>query len=273
MLIAPFVYDGLQALTAEAAGFSAAYMTGFGSAAARGLPDLGLLSMSEMTDNVRSISRSVKIPVICDADTGYGNPLNVMRTVREYESAGAAGLHIEDQVWPKRCGFFEGKEVIPTREMVAKLRAACDARTDPDLLLIARTDALQPEGWDAVERRARAYVEAGAEMIFVDGVRSVEDLDRYGRRLEDLPRLYNGQLLPCGEIEERGFKLMIHTGTLAVVYRALRDAMSELRKTGRIGAAEDPRLFDELLRLLGVSDALELVKRYQDQEPPGRGKS
>ncbi len=263
LVVAPFVYDALQSMTAEAAGFEAAYMTGFGTAAARGLPDLGLLSMTEMAANVSVLAGSVRIPIICDADTGYGNPLNVMRTVREYEKAGAAALHIEDQVYPKRCGFFEGKEVIPLQEMVAKLRAACDARSDPGLLLIARTDALAPEGWESVERRARSYIEAGAEMIFVDGIRSEAELDQYSERLGDLPILYNGQLLPCGEIEERGFKLMIHTGTLAIAFRALRDAMTELRQTGRLAGAEDLGTFADLLRLLGVADALELGKRYQ----------
>ncbi len=131
MVVAPFVYDALQAKIAERLGFEAVYMTGFGTAAARGFPDLGLLTMTEMVENARTIARSVAIPVICDADTGYGNPINVRRTVREYEAAGAAALHIEDQVWPKRCGFLAGKQVIPMEEMVPKVRAACDARANP----------------------------------------------------------------------------------------------------------------------------------------------
>ena len=128
MLVAPFVYDCLQAKIAEQIGFQAVYMTGFGTAAARGFPDLGLLTMSEMVQNVRAIAHAVEVPVICDADTGYGNPVNVWRTVREYEEAGAAALHIEDQVWPKKCGFLAGKQVIPLADMVPKVRAACDAR-------------------------------------------------------------------------------------------------------------------------------------------------
>ena len=127
MVVAPFVYDALQAKIAERTGFNAVYMTGFGTAAARGFPDLGLLTMSEMVQNVRTIAHAVKIPLICDADTGYGNPLNVWRTVREYEEAGAAALHIEDQVFPKKCGFLSGKQVIPMDEMLPKVRAACDA--------------------------------------------------------------------------------------------------------------------------------------------------
>src|SRR5271156_4870689 len=148
MIVAPFVFDCLQAKLAASAGFDAVYMTGFGTAAARGYPDLGLLTMTEMVDNARAISRAVDVPVICDADTGYGNPLNAWRTVREYEDAGASALHIEDQVFPKRCGFFADKQVIPIETMAHKLRAACDARRDPDLVVIARTDALQVNGWD-----------------------------------------------------------------------------------------------------------------------------
>ncbi len=146
MLVAPFVYDCLQAKIAESIGFQAVYMTGFGTAAARGFPDLGLLTMSEMVQNVRAIAHAVKIPVICDADTGYGNPINVWRTVREYEEAGAAALHIEDQVWPKKCGFLSGKQVIPMEEMVPKVHAACDARRDRNFVIIARTDALAVNG-------------------------------------------------------------------------------------------------------------------------------
>jgi 2-methylisocitrate lyase-like PEP mutase family enzyme len=262
MLVAPFVCDGLQAKIAEAAGFHAVYMTGFGTAAARGYPDLGLLTMTEMVDTVRTISTAVRIPVICDADTGYGNPLNVIRTVREYEDAGAAALHIEDQTWPKRCGFLGGKQVIPLSEMVAKIRAGCDARRGAQLLMIARTDALQPHGWDAAEHRARAYRDAGADLIFVDGIMTVDDLDTYARRLGDLPLLYNGQLLPVPEVAQRGFRIMIHPATLAVAYTALRDAMAELKATGAVRAARDPTAFAEIIRLLGVPEALDAAQKY-----------
>ncbi len=263
MVVAPFVYDALQAKIAEAAGFEAVYMSGFGTAASRGYPDLGLLTMTEMVDNVRAIAGAVGVPVICDADTGYGNPVNVTRTVREYEAAGAAALHIEDQVWPKRCGYLEGKEVIPLQEMVPKVRAACDARRDPALVIIARTDALQSKGWDEAERRARAYRSAGADLLFVDGIRTIEELDSYTERLGDLPLLYNGQLLPVEEIASRGFKITIHSGTLGVAYGAMRDAMRELRTTGRLASSDGPALFGEMVRLLGVPETLELAKRYE----------
>ncbi len=261
--VAPFVYDALQARLAEAAGFDAVYMTGFGTAAARGYPDVGLLTMTEMVANARNIAESVGVPVVCDADTGYGNPINVYRTVREYEAAGAAALHIEDQVWPKRCGFLTGKQVIPAEEMVAKVRAACDARRDPDFVVIARTDALEPEGWDEAERRARAYREAGADLIFVDGIRTLEDLDRYAERLADLPRLYNGQLASVDEVAERGFALMIHTGTLGVVFEAMRSALAELKQSGEIRSGGGPATFAGLIELLGVREVLERGRRYE----------
>jgi 2-methylisocitrate lyase-like PEP mutase family enzyme len=262
MVTAPFVFDALQAKLAESVGFEAVYMTGFGTAAARGLPDLGVLSMNEMSANARSIAGAVAVPAICDADTGYGNALNVQRTVREFEDAGAAAIHLEDQVWPKRCGFLEGKQVIPAEQMIPKLRAACDARRDPDFVIIARTDALQPHGWDEAERRARAYAEAGADLVFVDGIASTQELEEYARRLADLPRLYNGSA-PVREVADLGFRLMIHIGTLGVAYRALRDAFAELMATGQIKSASDPAAFTELLSLLGVEDALRKARDYE----------
>jgi 2-methylisocitrate lyase-like PEP mutase family enzyme len=263
MVLAPFVHDALQAKLAEAAGFEAVYLTGFGTAAARGHPDVGLLTLTEMVDNARSIARAVSIPLISDADTGYGNPINVIRTVHEFEAAGASAIHIEDQVWPKRCGFLEGKQVIPLEEMVPKVRAACAERADPDFVIIARTDALQPNGWDDAERRARAYREAGADLIFVDGIRTLDELDAYVRRLSDLPLLYNGQLLPADELEARGFAVTIHTGAFGAAYGAVRDALRELKETGQVRAGQDPRLFAEIIQLLGVPEILELGRRYE----------
>ncbi|MGA2410947.1 MAG: isocitrate lyase/PEP mutase family protein [Candidatus Binataceae bacterium] len=264
MLVAPFVYDGLQAKIAERTGFSAIYMTGFGTAAARGFPDLGLLTMSEMVQNVHAIANAVRLPLICDADTGYGNPVNVWRTVREYESAGAAALHIEDQTWPKRCGFLTGKQVIPMEQMTPKVRAACDARRDPAFVIIARTDALAVNGWDDVVRRARAYREAGADLIFVDGIRTVEDIKQYASRLGDLPLLYNGGLLPVKELGAYGFKVTIHTGTLMAAYVHCRDAMRQLKETGSLDFPITGGLFRELIDVLGVPETEALSKKYKD---------
>ena len=262
MLVAPFVYDALQAKIAERTGFDAVYMTGFGTAAARGLPDLGLLTMTEMVQNVRTIAHAVKIPVICDADTGYGNPVNVWRTVREYEEAGAAALHIEDQVFPKRCGFLSGKQVIPMEEMLPKVRAACDARRDRNFVIIARTDALAVNGWDDVVRRCRSYREAGADLVFVDGIRTHDDLKNYAAKLGDLPLLYNGALLPIPELARYGFKLTIHTSSLMAAYVNFRDALRQLKQTGVLDLPITGSLFSELVELLGVPETEALSKKY-----------
>ncbi len=262
MVVAPFVYDALQAKIAERVGFEAVYMTGFGTAASRGFPDLGLLTMSEMVDNARIISRSVTLPVICDADTGYGNPTNVWRTVREYEHAGAAALHIEDQVWPKRCGFLTGKQVIPLDEMVPKVRAACDARSNPDTVIIARTDALAVKGWEDVVRRTHAYREAGADLIFVDGIRTQDDLQNYVTRLNDLPLLYNGQLRPVAALANFGFKLTIYSGTLIAYYEAARNALTQLKQTGSLAGELGGNAFGELIDLLGVEEIDARGKKY-----------
>jgi 2,3-dimethylmalate lyase len=263
MVVAPFVFDAFQARIAQAAGFQAVYMTGFGTAAARGFPDVGLLTMAEMVENVRYIAGAVHIPLICDADTGYGNPVNVYRTVRDYEAAGAAALHIEDQVWPKRCGFLAGKQVIPLEEMVPKVKAACDARRDSNFVIIARTDALAVHGWEDVAKRAHAYHAAGADLIFVDGIRTLDDMRSYVQEIGDLPLLYNGQLLPVADIEKMGFRLTIYSATLSGFYLRMRDMMRELQETGSIAQSSGPGLFDEMTGLLGVKEALALGKKYE----------
>jgi 2-methylisocitrate lyase-like PEP mutase family enzyme len=263
MIVAPFAFDGIQAKLAEEAGFEAVYMSGFGTAASRGYPDLGLLTMFEMVANVRTIADCVRVPVICDADTGYGNPLNVRRTIREYEDAGAAALHIEDQVWPKRCGFLAGKRVIAMEEMVAKVRAACDARRDANLVIIARSDALQPHGWDETERRARAYRAAGADVIFLDGIKSSGELETYAKRLGDLPLLYNGDLLPLDELAQYPFKMTIHIGTMLAAYQAARDSMRELRRSGKIGVTTRSGVFEEFVRTMRVPEYQAREEKYR----------
>ncbi|HBZ70819.1 MAG TPA: carboxyvinyl-carboxyphosphonate phosphorylmutase [Deltaproteobacteria bacterium] len=260
-VVAPFVFDGLQAKLATAAGFEAVYMTGFGTAAARGLPDVGLLGLSEMLENVRVLVRAAGVPVICDADTGYGNPVNVWHTVREYERAGAAGLHLEDQVWPKRCGFLAGKQVISLQDMLPKVRAACAARRDPDFVVIARTDALAALGWEEAVRRARAYRDAGADLVFVDGIRTRGDMERYARSLEGIPLVYNGQL-PVAEVAACGFKLMLHIGTLLAAFERMRAAMEELAATGAISAGPALDRLEDLARLLGLEEVEAIGRRY-----------
>jgi 2-methylisocitrate lyase-like PEP mutase family enzyme len=264
LVVAPFIYDGLTAKIAESHGFRACYMTGHGSAAQLGFSDLGLISFTEMVTNVRYIANAVDIPVIADADTGYGNPLNARRTVREYERAGAAALHMEDQVFPKKCGFFEGKAVIPVDDAVAKLHAALDARSDPDFVIIARTDSLATNGWDEVETRANRFREAGADFVFVDGIKTADDLEQYTNRLvkQGIPSLYNGSLAPAGEIASRGFSIMITGGGHGLSYLAVRKAMRELKATGR-QSTEGRMDFGSITDLLGLPEIYELEARYR----------
>jgi 2-methylisocitrate lyase-like PEP mutase family enzyme len=186
MLVAPGAYDALGAMLVEQAGFAACYMTGAGTSVSRGYPDFGLLTMTEMVDNAARMAASIGIPLIADADTGYGNELNVTRTVREYEARGVAGLHIEDQVSPKRCGHLAGKEVIPTDEFTSKIRAAAEARRT-DLVLIARTDARAMLGFDEAIERANAALDAGADIAFVEATETPEEAAA-------VPRLVHG---PC----------------------------------------------------------------------------
>ena len=262
-VVAPFVYDAIQAKLAEAAGLSAVYMTGFGTAASRGFPDMGLLTMTEMVEAVRTIADSTILPAICDADTGYGNPLNVQRTVREYERAGAAALHLEDQVWPKRCGFFEGKEVIPLEDHAQKIRSACDARSDSDFVVIARTDALQTHGWDEVEKRARAYRDAGADLIFADGLKSDADLDTYCERLAGLPLVFNGVFGVPDDLAARGIQLVLNGATFTASIGAARDAMQKLAAGQPVHRPEDGEALGMLLEQLGVAELFELSGRYK----------
>ena len=263
MVLAPFVYDGFTAMIAEGQGAQAVYMTGHGTSAQIGLPDVGLTSMAEMVANLGYITEGVDVPVIADADTGYGNAINVQRTVREYESAGAAAMHLEDQVFPKRCGFFEGKQCVPMEEHVQKIRAALDARSDPGLVIIARTDAVAPNGWEDAIRRAEAYRAAGADLVFVDGIKTVDDMDIYTTRLveQGLPCLYNGALLPVSEIAKRGFKIMITGGGHALSYAAVRQALLDL-KQGDGGEGRDLEQFNTITSLLGLPEIYELEKRY-----------
>jgi 2,3-dimethylmalate lyase len=220
--------------------------------------------MTEMVANARAISQSVNVPVICDADTGYGNPLNVWRTVREYEDAGASALHIEDQVFPKRCGFLAGKQVIAMEEMVPKVRAACDARRDRNLVIIARTDALAIHGWDDVVRRARAYRAAGADLIFVDGIKTLDNLKHYAEKLGDLPLIYNGDLLPLDELKKYPFKVTIHIGTMLTIFDAIRSAMTDLKRTGKLPIGTSSNVFEAFVRTMGVQDYQSLEKKYTD---------
>jgi len=267
MVTAPFILNALHAKIAQSVGFDAVYMTGAGTAAERGFPDVGLLTMTEMVANARYVAGAVEIPVICDADTGYGNPLNVQRTVREYEAAGVAGIHIEDQVFPKKCGFFEGKQVIPPAEAVQKIRAAVDARTDPEFVVIARCDAYAVNGWEDTVARCRNYIDAGADLVFVDGIKTVDDINNYAADLWDLPRMYNGDLMSTHEVAALGYKLMICGSTIWLIYKQLRESFEELKQTGKVNPERYGTRWD-VAGLLGLDEVYELEKKYGVTEAP-----
>jgi len=264
-LLAPFTYDGFTARIAEEAGFDAVYMSGFGTSMSKGIPDVGLLSQTEMIQNAATIVEAVSVPVFADADTGYGNAINVGRTVRLYERAGVAGIHIEDQVAPKKCGFFDGKLVIPADEATKKVQAAVEARTDDDFVIIARCDALVVSGWDAVEQRCRSYRDAGADVVFVDGIRTADDLAEFANRLGDLPRMYNGELPPA-DVQTLGFDIQIHRGPVFALYPIIKEMMVELRQTGAISTIErwgsGGALRLDIANALGLERITELEQRY-----------
>lgn len=272
-VVAPGVYDCISAKLVERAGFQAALITGAGLVASlMGLPDVGLTTMTEVLVQSRNIARSVKIPVMADCDTGYGNPLNVMRTVQEFEAAGVAALFMEDQVAPKRCGHFEGKSVISRTEMVRKIEAAVEARTDPDMVIMARTDALGVHGMEEALDRARAYAEAGVDMLFVEAPQSREQLEHIGRELKPLglPLMSNmveggkTPVMDVGELAEMGFKFITFSGSLQrKAIWAMQEFLHDLRETGSVKGHYPGRLVsqDERSELLGLPQFYELEKR------------
>ena len=269
-LVAPGAYDALSARLVEQAGFDVVYMTGFGTTAAlAGRPDVGLLTGTEMIDNARRIAAAVDVPVIADADTGYGNAINVVRTVQAYEQAGVAGIHLEDQVMPKKCGHMSGKAVIPADEMVGKIRAAVAARRDPDFLLIARTDAAAVEGLSAAIDRARAYADAGADVLFVEAPTSEDDIARVAEELRGVaPLVFNwaegGRTppIPLARIAELGFALVLFPiGTLLAATAGIRRLLASLRDDG-VPAVDDLPTFDGFTDLIGLPEIRELEARF-----------
>ncbi len=262
-VLAPGAYDALSARLVERAGFAAVYMTGFGaSASLLGRPDVGLLSFAEMAGHARRLAQAVSVPLIADADDGYGNPLNVMRTVREYAAAGVAALHIEDQVAPKRCGHMDGKDVIDASEMVEKVRAAGEARGDA--LIIARTDARAVEGLDAALERARRYREAGADLLFVEAPETEAEIEAVAAAFPDVPLVFNwvdgGKTpqLPVDRIRELGFALVIYpVTTLFAAARAVADVLDRLPR-----ADHDVPSFDAFTDMIGLPEMRVLEARF-----------
>jgi 2-methylisocitrate lyase-like PEP mutase family enzyme len=269
----PGAYDTLTAQLVEQAGFAAVYLTGGGYSRANGYPDMGLLTLGE---NVRFIGLTVEavaIPVIADADTGYGNALNVIRTVREYEKAGVAAFHLEDQVSPKKCGHYEGKEVIGRAEMVGKIKAAVDTRQDADLLIIARSDARAIEGLDAAIDRVNAYLEAGADVGFVEAPQTVEELRIVGKSVRGpaLVNVFEGgktPMLGATELAEMGFRLGIYPSqTHRAAIRAAQRVLTAMKRDGDTSAVEaELATFQEREDAIGTARWRELEEKYMRVE-------
>ena len=272
IIVAPGAYDCLTAKIIEREGFPVVYMTGAGTAVTRiGKPDLGFATLTEMLANASAMTATISVPLIADADTGYGGALNVYRTIQEYEKAGVAALHIEDQAFPKRCGHLDGKEVVPLAEMVVKLRAACDARTDEDFVIIARTDALAVTGLDDTLRRCTAYAEAGADVLFVEALRTEAEIDRI-RHEVDVPLLYNfvehgkSPLIPVAQLAALGFKMVIFPGSLMLsvctmaqrILREIRLHGTTASLLGEMGSVVD------LFNLMGMQEALALDAKWAE---------
>lgn len=265
IIIVPGVYDCLSAKLAEQAGFQMVGLTGAGMVASLlGLPDVGLATMSEILCQTRNIVKSVNIPVMADCDTGYGNVLNVIRTVQEFEEAGVGGLFIEDQVFPKKCGHFEGKQLISQEEMIKKIEAALDARRDPDLVVMARTDARAVLGMDEAVKRAKAYAEAGVDMIFIEAPQSVEDLQAAARavNLPSMANLVEGgktPLVPVAELEKMGFKAASFSGSAQrMAIKAMQDCFATLKSKRNLDDVSD-----KITNLKGRSDLLDLSSYYE----------
>jgi 2-methylisocitrate lyase-like PEP mutase family enzyme len=272
ILLAPGAYDPFIARCIQAAGFDAVYMTGAGVSHVRlGQPDLGLLTFSEMVDQAARIADAVELPVFADADTGYGNALNVVRTVKAYERAGVAGLHIEDQEMPKRCGHFDSKRVIDLPEMLGKLKAALDSRVDADFQIIARTDARTALGLEQAMERAHAFAETGADVIFLESPLSEEELALVGSSF-DRPVLANmvetgkTPLLPAARLQELGFSVMIHPGAVGrFVSRQVMDFLQRMRADGTtLTQLERMQDFKGQNDIVGLPQLLALAERYTD---------
>ena len=269
LLIAPGVYDGLSARIAEAAGSAALYISGGAIARSMGYPDVGLVTLTEMQKRLEEIRAVTTLPLIADADTGYGNAINVIRTVRAYECAGAAALHIEDQMEPKRCGHYEGNQVVSVTDMIQKIQAAVEARGKSDLVIIARTDARAVLGLDAAIERGNAYAEAGADVIFVEAPQSVEEIERIAHEVT-APLLINmfwggkTPLVPAEQLAALGYRIMVVPSDLQrAAIRAMQRAATEIRRHGNTEAiADDIVSFSEREEIIGLSEIQELQQRF-----------
>jgi len=270
VIVLPGVFDALSARIAEQVGFEAMFQTGYGSSAALlGMPDFGFLNAGETVDNARRIIRAVSVPVLVDADTGYGNPLNVWRIVRDLESLGAAGIFLEDQIWPKRCGHMAGKDVISKDDYMPKLKAALEARRSKDFVIVARTDARAPIGLGEAIERGKAYRKAGADVIFVEAPMSIQELKKVADEI-DAPLVANmiedgvTPNLPASELLKLGYRVAVYplSGLYSATY-AMREVFEELKKTGTTKQTRKMMVtFKDFNRFIDLQKYTDLEKRY-----------
>lgn len=270
IVVAPGAHDVLTARIIEKTGFQAVYLTGYGQSASHlGRPDVGLMTLSEMAERVRNMADAVEIPVIADADTGFGNAVNVIRTTKLYEQAGAAAIQFEDQVAPKKCGHMMGRQVVAAEEMAGKIKAAADARSDKDLLLIARTDARTVHGLEEALERAKAYEEAGADILFIESPESVEEMKKITSSFQ-IPLLANmveggrTPLLPNGDLEALGYRLVIYPASSTyIMARAVMRLMEELKNEGTTrGLINEMVTFHQFNELVGLPEIRKLEEKY-----------
>ncbi len=278
VLLAPGVYDALSALVAEQSGFEALYLSGASIAYTRlGRSDIGLTTQTEVADTLARITERVRLPVIVDGDTGFGNALNTQRTVREFERAGAAMIQLEDQTFPKRCGHLDGKGVVPVGEMCGKLRAALDARRSEGTLVLARTDAVAVEGFDAAMERAERYLETGVDALFIEAVRTPQQMDaacaRFAHRIPMLANMVEGGKTPvqsAAELGRRGYRIVIYPGgTARAVAHTLQRYYARLHADGTTTAMAGEMLdFERLNALIGTPELIAQGRRYEGSETP-----
>jgi 2-methylisocitrate lyase-like PEP mutase family enzyme len=270
LLVAPGCFDGLSARLVEEAGFEAAYLSGGAVARSMGIPDIGLVTMSEVIERAAQVVSAVKIPVIADADTGYGNAVNLVRSVKEFERTGVAAIHIEDQITPKRCGHLDGKEVIPLREMEKKLEAALASRSDPDFCIIARTDARGVHGLEDAIRRGRAFAELGVDAVFIEAPQSEAELEEIPRALPNVPLLVNvfkggkTPMLPVDRLQQLGYRIAIYPSeTQRAAIHAMRQALGLLKRDGTTEKMDDAlTTFKERDKVVGLDEWQQLEKQY-----------
>jgi 2-methylisocitrate lyase-like PEP mutase family enzyme len=275
LLVAPGCFDGLSARLVQEAGFEAAYLSGGAVARSMGIPDIGLVTMSETIERAAQVTSAVTLPVIADADTGYGNAINLLRTVREFERVGVAAIHIEDQITPKRCGHLDGKEVIPIAEMEMKLKAALKARTDTDFCIIARTDARGVHGFDDAIERARVFAKLGVDAIFVEAPQSEEELAEIPRRLPDVPLLVNvfkggkTPMLPVERLQAMGYRIAIYPSeTQRAAIHAMRTALATLQRDGTTESIDASlTTFKERDQVVGLDEWQKIERAYLAIDP------